>query len=167
MKYTYLFNEKPMVVYVSDNESDEEVAIIFNRKSYDGIVKKNEKGKFFTFRKEKIYLNDLKPFDVFALKEKVHKNQYVSPLEFITALRPIFPCEISYEIIKKNEKCNENTFIISTKENAENYDDCVVSCISATENPKTKRIEPNTSVVNTNSYGLTSLLNLGLINIRV
>lgn len=153
MKYYGKFDNKEMVVYVSGDEMDNEVVINTNGRSYDGIIKKDEKGRFFTFKKEKVYLDDLKTSSFEELVKKAKNGEQVFYLEFLQARGQENDMRFSYSAMRDGSRCK-----IWRASSPECLDKYKVECQ-----------EPN--VKGTRNWEMTSLgiiesLKLGLVDLE-
>lgn len=142
-------------VFISENDGDNEVAISMDGRSFDGMIHTDENGKFFMFKKNKIYLSDLLPINFKRLNEKIDKKKKITPLEFLLATRNVNEVDVTYPYAKE-EKNKTYTMHNSSKEKWDDEYDVTSVKIEEGSDP----IEYKKSM---NSYNLSFLLNMGLM----
>ena len=76
MNYRYNCGNEVVRVWVWNDDFHTEVTVTDNKtnKSYDRSIREDENGKFFTWNKHKIYLNDWIRISMKELKEKLRKK---------------------------------------------------------------------------------------------
>lgn len=88
MHYRYKCGNEVIRVWVWNDEFHTEVTVTDNkvRKSYDRTIREDENGKFFTWNKNKIYLNDWLRISMKELKEKIERNEWVTSDDLCQAI---------------------------------------------------------------------------------
>ena len=80
MTYKYKCGNEIIRVFVWNDDFHNEVSVedTKTRKSYDRTIRENEKGKFFTWNRNKIYLNDWIKISMKELKEKIENGEWIT-----------------------------------------------------------------------------------------
>jgi len=88
MHYRYKYENEVIRVWVWDDEFHTNVTVTDNKtcKSYDRTIREDENGKFFTWNKNKIYLNDWLRISMKELKEKIEGNERVTSDDLCQAI---------------------------------------------------------------------------------
>lgn len=77
MYYKYKCKDEIIKVWVWNTTYHKEVTVHTDKKPYDRTIREDSKGKFFTWNKEKIYLNDWVRMTMKELKEKIDRDEWV------------------------------------------------------------------------------------------
>ena len=88
MNYRYNCGQEVIRVWVWNDDFHTEVTVTDNKtnKSYDRSIREDENGKFFTWNKNKVYLNDWIRTSMKELKEKVEKKEWVTSDDLCQAI---------------------------------------------------------------------------------
>lgn len=88
MKYRYKCGNKEISVWVWNDDFHTEVTVTSSKdsKTYDRTIREDENGKFFTWDKNKIYLNDWIRTSMKELKEKVDKKEWLTSDDLCQAI---------------------------------------------------------------------------------
>lgn len=88
MYYKYKCGNKVVRVWVWNDDFHTEVTVTDNKtdKSYDRTIREDENGKFFTWNKNKIYLNDWIRTSMKELKEKIERKEWVTSDDLCQAI---------------------------------------------------------------------------------
>lgn len=86
MYYNYKCKDKTISVFVSSNELCDCVTVTSNKKSYDRTIREDKFGKFFTWDREKIYLDDWLRSSIKELKWKIENNIRVTSDDLCQAI---------------------------------------------------------------------------------
>lgn len=88
MNYRYKCGNKEINVWVWNDDFHTEVTVTSSRdsKTYDRTIREDENGQFFTWDKNKIYLNDWIRTSMKELKEKVDKKEWVTSDDLCQAI---------------------------------------------------------------------------------
>lgn len=88
MNYRYNCGNEIMKVWVWNDDFHTEVTVTDNKtnKSYERTIREDENGKFFTWNKNKVYLNDWIRTSMKELKEKVDRNEWVTSDDLCQAI---------------------------------------------------------------------------------
>lgn len=88
MNYRYKCGNKEISVWVWNDDFHTEVTVTSSKdnKTYDRTIREDENGKFFTWDKNKIYLNDWIRTSMKELKEKVDKKEWVTSDDLCQAI---------------------------------------------------------------------------------
>ena len=88
MHYRYNCGNEVVRVWVWNDDFHTEVTVTDNKtnKGYDRSIREDENGKFFTWNKHKVYLNDWIRTSMKELKEKVEKKEWVTSDDLCQAI---------------------------------------------------------------------------------
>ena len=88
MTYKYKCGNEIIRVFVWDDDFHNEVSVedTKTRKSYDRTIREDEKGKFFTWNRNKIYLNDWIKISMKELKEKIENGEWITSDDLCQAI---------------------------------------------------------------------------------
>lgn len=88
MNYRYNCGKEVIRVWVWNDDFHTEVTVTDNKtnKSYDRSIREDKNGKFFTWNKNKVYLNDWIRTSMKELKEKVEKKEWVTSDDLCQAI---------------------------------------------------------------------------------
>ena len=88
MNYKYNCGNEIVKVWVWNDDFHTEVSVTDNKtnKSYDRTIREDENGKFFTWNKNKIYLNDWIRTSMKELKEKFERDEWVTSDDLCQAI---------------------------------------------------------------------------------
>lgn len=110
MIYKYKCGDETIRVFVWNDDFHNAVSVedMNTHKSYDRTIREDDNGKFFTWNKNKIYLNDWIGITMRDLKEKIEKGKWVTSDDLCQAIltdgienvRFIVPFQIAFD----NEK---------------------------------------------------------------
>lgn len=80
MTYNYKCGNEVIRVFVWNDDFHTEVSVndAKTKRTYDRTIREDENGKFFTWNKKKIYLNDWIRISMKELKEKIETDQWVT-----------------------------------------------------------------------------------------
>lgn len=109
MNYLYDCGNEVINVWRTNNEFSTVVSIETSNngkyKSYNRSIREDKNGKFFTWNKNKIYLNNFKKISIQSIKDKLKKNEWITSDELCQAImsegienvRFIIPvCEVDF-----------------------------------------------------------------------
>lgn len=83
MIYKYKCGNEIIKVWVANDHTN---VSVMNKKSYDRTVREDKNGKFFTWNKHKIYLNDWMKTSMKELKEKIENKEWVTSDDLCQAI---------------------------------------------------------------------------------
>lgn len=88
MTYKYKCGNEVIRVFVWNDDFHNEVSVedTKTRKSYDRTIREDENGKFFTWNRNKIYLNDWIKTSMKELKEKIKNGKWVTSDDLCQAI---------------------------------------------------------------------------------
>ena len=88
MFYKYKCGNELIKVFVWNNEFHSTVSVedAKTRKSYERTIREDENGKFFTWNRNKIYLNDWVKISMRELKEKIENEEFVTSDDLCQAI---------------------------------------------------------------------------------
>lgn len=88
MTYKYKCGNEIIRVFVWNDDFHNEVSVedTKTRKSYDRTIREDENGKFFTWNRNKIYLNDWIKFSMKELKEKIENGEWITSDDLCQAI---------------------------------------------------------------------------------
>lgn len=88
MTYKYKCGNEIIRVFVWNDDFHNEVSVEDTKKqrSYDRTIREDEKGKFFTWNRNKIYLNDWLKISMKELKEKIEKGEWITSDDLCQAI---------------------------------------------------------------------------------
>ncbi len=88
MTYKYKCGNEVIRVFVWDNDFHNEVSVedTKTRKSYDRTIREDKNGKFFTWNRNKIYLNDWIKISMKELKDKIENGEWVTSDDLCQAI---------------------------------------------------------------------------------
>lgn len=88
MNYNYKCGNEVIKVWVWNDNFHNDVTVGDNKtkKSYRRTIRNDENGKFFTWNKNKIYLNDWIKTSMKELKDKIDNNVWVTPDDLCQAI---------------------------------------------------------------------------------
>lgn len=88
MIYKYKCGNEIIRVFVWDDDFHNEVSVedTKTQKSYDRTIREDENGKFFTWNRNKIYLNDWIKISMKELKEKIENGEWVTSYDLCQAI---------------------------------------------------------------------------------
>ena len=88
MNYRYNCGNEVVRVWVWNDDFHKEVTVTDNKtnKGYDRTIREDENGKFFTWNKHKVYLNDWIRTSMKELKEKIEKKEWVTSDDLYQAI---------------------------------------------------------------------------------
>ena len=88
MTYKYKCGGEIIKVWVWNDDFHNEVIVTNNKnnKGYDRTIREDENGKFFTWNRNKIYLNDWIKTSMKELKEKIEKKEWVTSDDLCQAI---------------------------------------------------------------------------------
>ena len=88
MTYKYKCGNEIIRVFVWNDDFHNEVSVedTKTRKSYDRTIREDENGKFFTWNRNKIYLNDWIKFAMKELKEKIENGEWITSDDLCQAI---------------------------------------------------------------------------------
>lgn len=88
MNYRYKCGNEVIRVWVWNDDFHTEVSVTDNKsnKSYDRTIREDENGKFFTWNKNKVYLNDWIRTSMKELKEKIERKEWVTSDDLCQAI---------------------------------------------------------------------------------
>lgn len=88
MNYRYNCGNEVVRVWVWDDDFHTEVTVTDNKtnKGYERTIREDGNGKFFTWNKNKIYLNDWIRTSMKELKEKVDRKEWVTSDDLCQAI---------------------------------------------------------------------------------
>ena len=78
MNYNYLINNEIVKVWVWDDNFHENVTIITGEKSYNRTIREDKYGRFFTWNKCKVYLNDWVRISLDEFNKKVDNREFLT-----------------------------------------------------------------------------------------
>lgn len=119
MTYKYKCGNDIINVFVWSNDFHTDVAIYDKEaaRSYDRTIREDKNGKFFTWNRNKIYLDDWIKISMLELKEKIERGEWITSEELCQAIltdgidnvRFIIPLNTAYAqnaIYKVEERFN-------------------------------------------------------------
>jgi hypothetical protein len=77
MYFRFEINNKEIRVWNWDDDFHTEVTV-YDNKSYDRTIRKDEKGRFFTWDKQKVYLDTYKTYSLEELMNKINNKEFVT-----------------------------------------------------------------------------------------
>lgn len=88
MMYNYKCDNEIIRVFVWDDDFHNEVSVEDTKKqrSYNRIIREDENGKFFTWNRNKIYLNDWIKISMKELKEKIENGEWITSDDLCQAI---------------------------------------------------------------------------------
>ena len=88
MTYNYKCGNEVIRVFVWNDDFHTEVSVndAKTKRTYDRTIREDENGKFFTWNKKKIYLNDWIRISMKELKEKIETDQWVTSDDLCQAI---------------------------------------------------------------------------------
>lgn len=88
MTYRYKCGNEVIRVFVWNNDFHNEVSVedTKTRKSYDRTIREDKNGKFFTWNRNKIYLNDWIKISMKELKDKIENGEWVTSDDLCQAI---------------------------------------------------------------------------------
>ena len=88
MTYKYKCGNEIIRVFVWNDDFHNEVSVedTKTRKSYDRTIREDKNGKFFTWNRNKIYLNDWIKTSMKELKEKIKNGEWVTSDDLCQAI---------------------------------------------------------------------------------
>lgn len=88
MTYKYKCGNEIIRVFVWNDDFHNEVSVedTKTRKSYDRTIREDENGKFFTWNRNKIYLNDWIKISMKELKEKIENGEWITSDDLCQAI---------------------------------------------------------------------------------
>ena len=88
MFYKYKCGNEVIKVFVWNNEFHSTVSVedAKTRKSYERTIREDENGKFFTWNRNKIYLNDWIKISMKELKEKIENGEWITSDDLCQAI---------------------------------------------------------------------------------
>lgn len=88
MTYKYKCGNEVIRVFVWNNDFHNEVSVedTKTRKSYDRTIREDKNGKFFTWNRNKIYLNDWIKISMKELKDKIENGEWVTSDDLCQAI---------------------------------------------------------------------------------
>ena len=88
MTYKYKCGNEIIRVFVWNDDFHNEVSVedTKTRKSYDRTIREDENGKFFTWNRNKIYLNDWLKISMKELKEKIENGEWITSDDLCQAI---------------------------------------------------------------------------------
>lgn len=88
MIYKYKCGKEIIKVFVWNDDFHTEVTIedTKTQKSYDRTIREDKNGRFFTWNRNKIYLNDWIKISMKELKEKIEKGEWVTSDDLCQAI---------------------------------------------------------------------------------
>lgn len=88
MEYRYNCGNETIHVWVWNDDFHTDVCVTDNKtnKSYTRSIREDENGKFFTWNKNKIYVNDWIRTSMKELKEKIERGEWVTSGELCQAI---------------------------------------------------------------------------------
>ena len=88
MMYNYKCGNEIIRVFVWNDDLHNEVSVEDTKKqhSYERTIREDEKGKFFTWNRNKIYMNDWLKITMKELKEKIEKGEWVTSDDLCQAI---------------------------------------------------------------------------------
>lgn len=88
MTYKYKCGNEIIRVFVWSDDFHNEVSVedTKTRKSYDRTIREDENGKFFTWNRNKIYLNDWIKISMKELKEKIENEEWITSDDLCQAI---------------------------------------------------------------------------------
>lgn len=88
MIYKYKCGKEIIKVFVWNDNFHTEVTIedIKTQKSYDRTIREDKNGRFFTWNRNKIYLNDWIKISMKELKEKIEKDEWITSDDLCQAI---------------------------------------------------------------------------------
>lgn len=78
MNYKYDIKGKESIVWNWDDDFHDEVILNENNHEYLRTIRTDKNGKFFTWNKEKIYLNNFKYYTIEELNEKIDNYEFIT-----------------------------------------------------------------------------------------
>lgn len=88
MNYKYKCGDEIIKVFVYNDNYHTTVTVRDNvtNKRYERTIRENENGKFFTWNKNRIYLDDWVRISMKELKDKIDKKEWVTPDDLCQAI---------------------------------------------------------------------------------
>lgn len=88
MTYNYKCGNEIIRAFVWNDDFHNEVSVedTKTRKSYDRTIREDENGKFFTWNRNKIYLNDWIKISMKELKEKIENGEWITSDDLCQAI---------------------------------------------------------------------------------
>lgn len=88
MTYKYKCGNEIIRVFVWNDDFHNEVSVedTKTRKSYDRTIREDENGKFFTWNRNKIYLDDWVKMSMKELKEKIENGEWITSDDLCQAI---------------------------------------------------------------------------------
>ena len=88
MIYKYKCGKEIIKVFVWNDDFHTEVTIedTKTQKSYDRTIREDKNGRFFTWNRTKIYLNDWIKISMKELKEKIEKDEWITSDDLCQAI---------------------------------------------------------------------------------
>lgn len=88
MIYKYKCGNEVIRVFVWNDDFHNEVSVedTKTQKSYDRTIREDENGKFFTWNRNKIYLNDWIKISMKELKEKIENGEWITSDDLCQAI---------------------------------------------------------------------------------
>ena len=88
MNYRYKCGNEVIRVWVWNDDFHTEVSVTDNKnnRTYDRTIREDENGKFFTWNKNKIYLNEWIRTSMKELKEKIERKEWVTSDDLCQAI---------------------------------------------------------------------------------
>lgn len=106
MTYKYKCGNDIINVFVWSDDFHTDVAIYDKEaaRSYDRTIREDKNGKFFTWNRNKIYLDDWIKISMLELKEKIERGEWITSEELCQAIltdginnaRFIIPLDTAY-----------------------------------------------------------------------
>ena len=88
MNYKYRCGDEIIRVWVWDDDFHTEVSVTDNKtnRTYERTIRENENGKFFTWNRNKIYLDDWIRISMKELKDKIDRKEWCTSDELCQAI---------------------------------------------------------------------------------
>ena len=88
MNYKYKCGNEEIKVWVWNDDFHTEVSVTDNKNNriYNRTIREDENGKFFTWNKNKVYLNDWVRTSMKELKEKIERKEWVTSDDLCQAI---------------------------------------------------------------------------------
>ena len=103
MKFLYNYNNNNISVFLDSTEEGSEIVARFHNKVFETSVEEDSDGKYFIFKENKVYLNELKPITFEYLLRRINRGKNIFPLDLNQALKNVGSVEAKYDFEHKGE----------------------------------------------------------------
>lgn len=162
MIYKYKCGNEIIRVFVWDDDFHNEVSVedTKTQKSYDRTIREDENGKFFTWNRNKIYLNDWIKISMKELKEKIENGEWITSDDLCQAIMTDGVENVRF-IVPLNTRCglfflNRNEFKDTLCKMEERWNREIKQNYKIVLIP----VEPDDSVANSADYYIEAFVSL-------